>query len=434
MISGRATQLATSNVSGTEWPIFSSVFYLWATEALQDAWEKDPSLAPVMPKQYARRAIEATTALVADPNHAMWVKAQWGNDYLKHEDLFYRMLLISGLTSYQKLLGNKTYQALLSGQVETLADEIDRSPFGLLDDYPGSCYPVDVLPAIAAIRKADAVLGTDHAEFAKRALRAFEDTRLDAETRLPSYVADSKTGVGLGSARGVGLSFMLIWATGLWPETARQWYARYERFFWQEGRLSVGFREFPREHPIANWRLFDVDAGPLLAGYGTAASAFGIGAARANGHFEHAYPLSAEALVASWPLPDGSLLAPRFLSNLSDAPYTGESGLLFSLTRWPTMNSTVTTYHLPWAVYLALGAYVAMALGLLGVAAKRIIGWENASPPKRHSVSRWHFSVWLILVGAGALALTVSWVIAGGLLLFSAQVLPMRVDRTLPEK
>ena len=136
-------------------------------------------------------------------------------------------------------------------------------------------------------------LGTDHAAFARRALRAFEGTRLDPETRLPAYVADSKTGVGLGSARGVGLSFMLIWAPELWPETAQQWYAQYEKHFWQEGWLLAGFREFPRKHPIPNWRLFDVDAGPVLAGYGTAASAFGIGAARANGDFEHAYPLSA---------------------------------------------------------------------------------------------------------------------------------------------
>src|SRR5207244_457063 len=104
------------------------------------------------------------------------------------------------------------------------------------------------------------------------------------------------------------------------PETAQQWYIRYEEHFWQEGRFFAGFREFPREASIPNWQLFDVDAGPVLAGYGTAASAFGIGAARVNGHFRHAYPLSAQALVASWPLPNGRLLGPSLLSNLSDAP------------------------------------------------------------------------------------------------------------------
>ena len=48
----------------------------------------------------------------------------------------------------------------------------------------------------------------------------------------------------------------------------------------------------------------DVDSGP-------------VGAARANGRFDHAYPLSAEMLFACWPLPDGTLLFPRILSGVT---------------------------------------------------------------------------------------------------------------------
>ena len=57
-----------SNISGTEWPLFGSVFYLWATESLQDAWEKDPSSNVVAPNVYAKGAIEAATRLVINPN------------------------------------------------------------------------------------------------------------------------------------------------------------------------------------------------------------------------------------------------------------------------------------------------------------------------------------------------------------------------------
>ncbi len=213
--SGRATELSLNNISGTEWPLFSTVFYLWATDSLQKAWEEDPSLAPEMPKEYARGAIEAAGALVADPNQAAWVKTYWGEDYLHQQDLFYRMLLINGLTSYQDLTGKDTYQLLLQDQVETLSQEIDESPYGLLDDYPGQCYPIDLLPAIAGIRRADAVLGTDHSAFVSRALRAFEGARLDPATGLPTYIADSSTGQGFGSARGVALSFMLAQAPDL---------------------------------------------------------------------------------------------------------------------------------------------------------------------------------------------------------------------------
>ena len=365
---GAAANLSLNNISGTEWPVFSSVFYLWATESLQEAWDEDPTLAPVMPKEYAEGAIDAAAALISDPNHANWVKLHWGEDYLHQENIFYRMLLISGLTSYQKLTDNDQYEPLLRDQVETLAQEIDASPYGLLDDYPGQCYPIDILPAIAAIQRADPVLGTDHSAFVVRALRGFTDTRLDPHTDLPAYIANANTGLGYGPARGVGISYMLIWAPELWPETAQQWYSRYEQLFWQESWLITGVREFAREQPYPAWFL-DVDAGPVVAGYGTAATAFGLGATRVNGRMDQAYPLSAEALLVVWPLPNGTLLGPRLLSNLSDAPYVGEAALLFSLTRRPqTANITPATSSLPGIVYLGLALYTGIGLLLLSSA------------------------------------------------------------------
>ncbi len=376
--SGVALDMDVSNISGTEWPVFSSVFYLWATEALQQAWEQDPSLAENAPADYARGAIEAVAALVADPNHAAWVQQHWGEDYLARQDLFYRMLLISGLTSYQRLLGEDTYEAALREQVESLADEIDASPYGLLDDYPGECYPIDILPAIAAIQRADAVLGTDHSAFVTRALRAFVDTRQDPSTGLPAYRCDTFTGEGLGSARGVGISYMLIWAPELWPETAEHWYALYEDQFWQNNGLVAGFREFPIQYPYTVPAMGDVDSGPIPFGYGTAASAFGIGAARANGRFDQAYALSAEALLLTWPLPGGTLLLPRLLSNLADAPYTGEAALLFILTRTPLVESGTNASILPACVYAGLGVYFGVPAAAAVYTVRQVVKWRKS--------------------------------------------------------
>ena len=202
--SGQAAGVNVQDISGTEWPVFGSVYYLWATEALQDAWEEDPSLARTMPAEYAHGAIEAAAVLIVDPQHAAWVRKHWGEDYLYTENIFYRMLYISGLTSYQKLLGDDRYQELLLGQVEALSRELDASPYGLLDDYPGQCYPVDILPAIAAIRRADELLGTDHSASVALASRAFEGSRLDAQTGLPAYRADAGTGVELTSTMSNG--------------------------------------------------------------------------------------------------------------------------------------------------------------------------------------------------------------------------------------
>jgi hypothetical protein len=423
--SGAAAALNTSDIAGTEWPIFSSVFYLWATEALQHVHEMNPTMVSSSPRNYARGAISAAAALIVDPNHAAWVREHWGEDYLTKDNLFYRMLLISGLTGYQKLLGDSKYEDLLRSQVESLAKEIDASPYGLLDDYPGQCYSVDVLPAIAVIRRADAVLGTDHSEFAARAIRGFEGTRLDEHTGLPAYIVDSKTGRAEDSARGVGMSFMLIWAPELWPQTAREWYAKYEEHFWQRGRWFAGFREYPKGIDVGRFVLDDVDAGPVIDGYGVAACAFGVGAARVMARPDHLYPLATQAVVASWPLPDGTLLGPRILSIRSDAPYLGEAAMLFAVTRPPIeVAKLIDRGKLPRSVYA--GVLLALALGtcIIIAALLRLRRWNKRKAELSVPAAGVQLSVWSLLIIAAVLSWTMLSVWIGLIFLLAAQLIP----------
>jgi hypothetical protein len=52
----------------------------------------------------------------------------------------------------------------------------------------------------------------------------------------------------------------------------------------------------------------DVDSGPIILGRGSAASAFGIGAARALGRHDQAVPLLRQAVAVSWPTSFGWLV------------------------------------------------------------------------------------------------------------------------------
>src|SRR5690348_5077947 len=61
---GRAEGLATTDISGTEWPLFGSVFYLWGVENLQSAWEAGDHWAGVEPKVFGKDAILAAAELV----------------------------------------------------------------------------------------------------------------------------------------------------------------------------------------------------------------------------------------------------------------------------------------------------------------------------------------------------------------------------------
>ena len=148
---GRAESLSTNNISGTEWPLFGSVFYLWGVENLQAAWEAGDHAAGVEPRVFARNAIIASCELVIDPKHATWVKKHWGEDYLHRENAAYRTLVIAALTTRAKLLQDGAHLELLRDQVETLTQELDSSKSGLLDDYPGECYPTDIMAALSCL-------------------------------------------------------------------------------------------------------------------------------------------------------------------------------------------------------------------------------------------------------------------------------------------
>ena len=338
---GGAEKLSTSNISGTEWPLFGSVFFLWSLESLQKAWEAGDHIVGLEPKVFARDAIVAASELVIDPKHATWVRKHWGDDYLHHENVFYRMLIIASLTSREKLLHDGAHTNLLADQVESFAKELDASPSGLLEDYPSECYPGDVMAAIACIRRADAVLGTDHLVFVSRALRGFTG-RNATRHQLPPYAADARTGQPLTESRGCGNSYFCLTSPELWPRQAAQWYDLYDRLFWQQRITAVGYREYPKDIPHTEWTM-DVDAGPVIAGHGVSASAFGVGAARKNGRFDRAFPLATEMLATTWELPNGVLAVPRLLSNLSDAPMLGEAAILWLLTVQPEKGFPVKT-------------------------------------------------------------------------------------------
>ena len=424
--SGRAAELTTGNISGTEWPVFSSVFYLLATEALQDAWKTRIPQGIAEPMSYAGTALSNAMLLVTDTNHATWVKDHWGNDYLERQNLFYRTLLIAGITSYEKLTGNASYHTLLTNQVVSLAKEIDESRYGMLYDYPGECYPVDVLPAIACIKLAEPVTGINYDLFVERAARAFEGEALDPDTGLPGYSVNLVTGRATQESRGVGNSYMLMWAPLLWPETSEEWYRLYESNFWQERYGLAGFREFAKHSTDrSNEWWFEVDAGPVMAGYGTAASAFGIAAARVCGRFDHAYPMSTEALLAAWPLPGRTWLIPRFISDLTDAPFTGDLALLLILTRRPVTDMPDTGKpYIPLFVLIVLSSVALISTAWLIREVLHTVRSLKAIYTRGIPLPRIQLVFWCILTVSGILVSLFMHMCIGILVLLCAQVLP----------
>jgi hypothetical protein len=91
------------DVPTTEWPMFTAVYYLMATAELQAAWERGERPGREPPLAYAGSAVDAARDLLLDPSHHTWVRTHWGDGYLHRENVFFRALIIAGLTAHEEI-------------------------------------------------------------------------------------------------------------------------------------------------------------------------------------------------------------------------------------------------------------------------------------------------------------------------------------------
>ena len=352
-----AESLQHYDVAATEWPMFGSVFFLVAAEDLHAQGKIDATQGVV------RQAVDNAAAIVASPVTATWVRTKWGDDYLERENVFYRMLLILGLSSYESITRDTQYHLLMSTQRASLAEELLKAKLHMRDDYPDECYPNDVLWAVAAIQRAARLDQTNHNELAASLISVL-DGSLQTPEKLPAFTVNARSGGIIQNARGCGNSGILMFASELDMNAALRWYGAYEEAFWKKTWWAVGFTELPRG---SNLMFSDVDSGPVISEFGSVASAFGIGAAKTVGRFDHAAPLTLEAVASSWPTPFGPLLPGIMGYAAADSWCLGEVALLFSMTRpVRTTDTTPFTGSPPVLVWIALLIYAGIGTFFIG--------------------------------------------------------------------
>ncbi len=356
-----ATKVNFENCAATEWPMFGSVYYLLAAEEIHRALVNRNDVTAHNIKTIIQRVAKVAAQIVADSRTGSWVKNKWGPAYRTKENVFYRMLMIMGLSSYETITGDKAYRSLLSEQTVSLARELSQSPTYLLDDYPGECYPNDVLWAVAGIRRADRLLGTDHASLPPQVLNMLNTQSLTREG-LPAYAVDSKTGAPVSPARGCANSGILVFVPELDSAMARFWYGQHEKHFLQSNGFCLGFREYPRNY---HQQRRDVDTGPIIGDFGSVASLFAIGSARAIGRLDHSVPLTMEILALSLPTPFG-LFYPSLLSYAgAQSSSLGEIAILFLVTRPVLVDVTHYAGSAPGVVWAAIIIYLGSGVFLL---------------------------------------------------------------------
>jgi hypothetical protein len=159
---------------------------------------------------------------------------------------------------------------------EALAAAFDASPTPFLEAYPGSAWPCDSTVAVASLRLAATLSGSDR--FTSTVTRWVGDvrTRLDPATGLmPHTASPSVTG-----ARGTSQAIIQRFLVDVDPVFAREQYLLFRTRFLDR---PLGLGPAVREYPHGTDGPADVDSGPLPLGISLSTTVVALGAAQVHG-------------------------------------------------------------------------------------------------------------------------------------------------------
>lgn len=220
----------------------------------------------------SRRALVELDAMVTHPPHDRMLRwalkggvCWFGGQALVRE----RMLALAGPGATEAEKARARHDA------QVLADAFGSSRSAVLEAHPDARFPVDSLFALEALQVHDRTFGTHlFAPAWARYLRTVDAVT----TGVPASMVDA-AGEAIDVPRGCALSWTLMVLPRLDPVRAKaQWRAYREGFFSCDGVPCL-----VREYPRGVTRSPDADSGPVVNGFGMAATAFALGAARANG-------------------------------------------------------------------------------------------------------------------------------------------------------
>jgi len=149
-----------------------------------------------------------------------------------------------------------------------------------LHSYPALSWTFDTIPCLLSLKLYDLGTGRPRSGPAiARHLKWLAEHATDPATKLPYSRVNMVTGRGLTTSRGCEVSWRIALLADLDEPLAQRTYRQYVEAFWLDRRMLAGFAEWPYGRAGRQ----DIDSGPIVMGIGTAASAFGIAAARTAG-------------------------------------------------------------------------------------------------------------------------------------------------------
>lgn len=311
--------------SNAEWDFMGRSFLVWslANIGLRDAAAKSTCLDTM------DRIIAETLQLEQEHGMTLFLMSYAKtNSYVVQPA---RSLFVDGeialMLAARRLLEEKPeYQAPLTERVNLITDGLRRSPHLLLESYPNECWMFDHCVALAALRAADHLDGSDHTALINDWLKLAKAQLVHPESGLlaSSFTAEGRI---LDGPEGSTLWMVAHCLQVLDEDLARDQYNRARKGL---GETLLGFG-YAHEWPESWHGPADVDSGPIIPVLNISAGSSGMAfiGATAFADREFLTALSATLDFAAFPArQDGAL-------KYCASNQVGDAALLYAATLGP---------------------------------------------------------------------------------------------------
>lgn len=167
---------------------------------------------------------------------------------------------------------------LHDGVIAALERRLGNTPTGVFASYPGEYYPADAAIAAAAVALHARVQGRPRPPVLDLWEVKFRAHCIDPATGLTYQSIGSSGKSDESMPRGSGTSMAAWVLSGSHPQLARELYGALLQHRYRDVFGFAGIREFARGDSSDG----DIDSGPLMFGFAPSATAFTLGAARAQ--------------------------------------------------------------------------------------------------------------------------------------------------------
>lgn len=328
----RENELQRMRASNAEWDFMGRSFLVWslANLGLREPAEKAAALETM------DRIIDETLRLEKQEGMCFFLMA-----YAKpssYEVQPARSLFLDGeialMLAARRLLEEKPeYKPLLAERVRVMVEGLRSAPALVLESYPNECWMFDHCVALAAIRLADQLDGTDHSELIRDWLAMAKQKLVHRESGLlvSSFTTHRQI---LDGPEGSTLWMVCHCLQLLDQEFAKDQYQRARK---ELGEITLGFG-YAHEWPQSWDGPADIDSGPIVPVFNISAGSSGMALIGASAFGDEKFLASLAATLDFAAFPSRRKGGLKYCASNQ----VGDAALLYAATLGPLWDKIKT--------------------------------------------------------------------------------------------